>query len=44
MFIIKINIKEEKAFIIDSYNNTFEITVIKTLRIILSYILNINFD
>jgi len=36
MFIIKANIKEKKVFIIGSYNNTFKMTVLKTLKIILS--------
>ena len=44
MFIIKADIKEEKALIIGSYNNTFKIIVLKTLKIILSRIQNINFD
>jgi hypothetical protein len=36
MFIIKVNIREEKALIISSYNNTFKIVII---IIILKYIL-----
>jgi hypothetical protein len=36
MFIIKADIKESKAFIISFYNDTFEITVLKTLKIILN--------
>ena len=36
MFIIKADIKEEKAFIIGFYNDTFKIIILKTLRIILS--------
>jgi hypothetical protein len=37
MFIIKVGIKGEKAFIISSYNNTFRISVITILRNILKY-------
>jgi len=44
MFIIKTDIKEGKTLIIGCYNNTFKITVLKTLKIILSRIQNINFD
>jgi hypothetical protein len=44
MFIIKTDIKEEKTLIIGFYNNTFKITILKTLKIILNYIQNINFD
>ena len=44
MSIIKADIKEEKALIIGSYNNTFKMAVIKTLKSILSYVLNINFN
>jgi hypothetical protein len=44
MFIIKINIKKEKALIIGSYSNTSEIGVITTLRTILRHTQNINFD
>jgi len=38
MFIIKADIKEEKAFIIGFYNDTSRITVLKTLKIILNYV------
>jgi len=44
MSIIKADIKEEKALIIGSYNNTFRITVLKTLKIILSRVQNASFD
>jgi hypothetical protein len=37
MFIIRVDIKEEKAFIISSYNNTFKIGVIIILKNILRY-------
>ena len=37
MFIIRADIKGEKAFIISSYNNTFGIDVIIILRNILRY-------
>jgi hypothetical protein len=37
MFIIKVDIKEGKALIIGSYNNTFKMGVIITLRTILRY-------
>jgi hypothetical protein len=37
MFIIKVGIKGEKAPIISSYNNTFEISAIIILRNILRY-------
>jgi hypothetical protein len=37
MFIIKIDIKEGKALIINSYNNTFKISAIIILRTILRY-------
>jgi hypothetical protein len=38
MFIIKADIKKEKALIISSYNNTFKISIIITLRNILRHI------
>ena len=38
MFIIKTNIKGEKAVIISSYNNNFKINIIRILRNILKYI------
>jgi hypothetical protein len=37
MFIIKVGIKREKALIINSYNNTFEMGTITILRNILRY-------
>jgi hypothetical protein len=37
MFIIKVDIKGEKALIIGSYNNTFKIDAITMLRNILRY-------
>jgi hypothetical protein len=37
MFIIKINIREEKALIISSYSNTFRIGAIIILRTILRH-------
>jgi hypothetical protein len=37
MFITKVNIKEEKALIINSYSNTFKISVIIILRTILKH-------
>jgi hypothetical protein len=37
MFIIKVDIKGEKALIISSYNNTFKIGAIIILRNILRY-------
>jgi hypothetical protein len=44
MFIIKADIKKEKAFIIKSYNNISEIAIITILRLILKPIRNINFN
>jgi hypothetical protein len=38
MFIIRVGIKRKKALIINSYNNTFGIDTIITLRNILKYI------
>jgi hypothetical protein len=38
MFIIKVNIKEEKVFIINFYNNISKIIIIIILRYILRYI------
>jgi hypothetical protein len=37
MFTIKVGIKGEKALIISSYNNTFEIGIITILRNILRH-------
>jgi hypothetical protein len=37
MFIIKVNIKEGKAFIIDSYSDTFRIGAIIILKTILRH-------
>jgi hypothetical protein len=37
MFIIRVGIKREKAFIIGFYNNTFKMGIIITLRNILRY-------
>ena len=42
MFMIIIDIKEERVFIIRSYNNIFNIAIIKTLKIILRLIRNVN--
>ena len=36
MFIIKANIKKEKVFIINFYNNTFKINIVIILRNILN--------
>jgi hypothetical protein len=44
MFIIKADIKEGKALIIGSHNDTSRITVLKTSRIILSRAQNVSFD
>jgi hypothetical protein len=44
MFIIRAGIKGEKAPIISSYNNTFGISAITTLRNILKYAWNISFN
>jgi hypothetical protein len=44
MFIIKAGIKGEKAPIISSYNNTFRIDIIITLRNILRHAQNISFN
>ena len=41
-FIIIMNIKEEKVFIIRSYIDIFNIAIIKTLKTILRLIRNVN--
>ena len=41
-FIIIINIKEKKVFIIRFYNDIFNIAIIRTLKIILKLIKNVN--
>jgi hypothetical protein len=44
MFITRVDIREEKALIIGSYNNTSRITTIIILKYILKYAQSINFD
>ena len=44
MFIIKVGIKKERAFITKSYNNIFKIAAIIILRTILRLVENINFN
>jgi len=41
-FIIIMNIKEKRIFIIKSYNNIFNIAIIKTLKTMLRLIRNAN--
>ena len=41
-FIIIINIKEERVFIIKSYNDIFNIAAIRMLKTILRFIRNVN--
>jgi hypothetical protein len=44
MFIIKTDIKKGKALIIGFHDDTFKMAIIKILKNILNYTLNINFD
>jgi hypothetical protein len=44
MFITRVDIREEKAPTIGSYNNTSGIVAITTLKHILKYAQSINFD